>query len=74
MKATGKPVPVVLGWCFIAYAGIAALFVLPGANDSHSPILYVAIFGGLFVAIPAVLGIAIVREHRQRRMGDPGQH
>jgi hypothetical protein len=67
MKVTGKPVPAVLVWCFIAFALISAIVVLPGAKESHGRFLYVCIFGGLFVGIPAVLGIAIVHEHLQNR-------
>jgi hypothetical protein len=68
MKVAGKPVPVVLGWCSIAFALISAIVILPGAEESQGPFLYVCIFGGLFVGIPAVLGIAIVHEHLQNRI------
>jgi hypothetical protein len=68
MKVTGgKPFPLSLGGCFIALAVIGAVFILPGAKESHAPLLYVCIFGGLGVGIPAILGIAIVRENLRNR-------
>jgi hypothetical protein len=68
MKVTGgKPFSMSLGICFIALALIAAVFILPSAKESHAPLLYVGIFGGLGVGIPAILGVAIVRENRRSR-------
>jgi hypothetical protein len=49
-----------LGWFFIAFAMLAAVLILPGAKESASPTLYVVIFGGLFVGIFAVLGVALL--------------
>ena len=54
-----------LGWFFICFAVLAAVLILPGAKESASPTLYVLIFGGLFVGIFAVLGIAILTGHVQ---------
>ena len=67
MKVTGKPVPTSVGVFFIGLALLAAAFVLSGAKEAHSPILYVCIFGGLFAGVPGVLGIGIVVENRRRR-------
>jgi len=55
-----------VGVFFVAIALVDAIFILPGARESQSPILYVCIFGGLFVAIPATLGIAVVTQNRKR--------
>ncbi len=67
MRVTGKPVRRSVGLCFIALALIAAVLVLQGAKESHASLLYVCIFGGLFVGIPAVLGIGVVLENRRKR-------
>ena len=67
MKVTGKPVRTSVGLFFIAFAVIAAIFVLPGAKGARSPFLYICIAGGLFVGIPAALGIAVVLENRGKR-------
>jgi len=67
MKITGKPVPTSVGIFFIAFALLAAAFIFPGAKG-ESPILYIFIFGGLFVGIPAALGIGVVVENRRKRI------
>jgi len=67
MKVTGKPVPTSVGLFFIGLALIAAGFIFPGAKGAQSPILYICIFGGLFVGIPAALGIGVVVENRRKR-------
>jgi len=67
MKVTGKPVAVGVGWFFIGFALISALLILPSAKQSQSPVLYVFLIGGLFVGIPAVLGIAVVCEYLHNR-------
>ena len=67
MRITGKPVPTSVGGFFIAFAIIAALLVFPGAKGSQSPLLYICIFGGLFVGIPAALGIGVVLENLRKR-------
>jgi hypothetical protein len=67
MKVTGKPIRPSVGVFFIGFALISAILILRGANGSEAPLLYVCIFGGLFVGIPAVLGIAIVYEHMRNR-------
>jgi hypothetical protein len=43
------------------------VLILPGATGSQSPVLYRCIFGGLFVGIPAVLGIGVVLENLRKR-------
>jgi hypothetical protein len=67
MKVTGKPVATSVGVFFIAFALIAAALVLPGAKWSQAPFLYLCIFGGVFIGIPAVLGIGIVLENLRNR-------
>jgi hypothetical protein len=67
MKVTGKPVKPSVGMCFIGFAVINAILILRGMKGAASPILYICIFGGLFVGIPAVLGTAIVHEHLHDR-------
>jgi len=67
MKVTGKRVPTSVGVFFIAFALVAAALLLPGAKSAQSPVLYVCIFGGLFVGIPAVLGIGVVLENRRKQ-------
>ena len=67
MKVTGKPIPTSVGISFIAFALLAAALVLPGAKGAQSPILYVCIIGGLFIGIPAALGIGVVLENRRKR-------
>lgn len=67
MKVTGKPVPTSVGIFFIGFALLAGALILPGAKGAQSPILYVCIFGGLFVVVPAALGIGVVLENRRKR-------
>jgi hypothetical protein len=67
MKVTGKPVPTSVGFFFIAFAVVAAVAVLSGAKSAQSPFLFVCIFGGLFVGVPAALGIGLVLENRRKR-------
>jgi len=67
MKVTGKPVPTSVGIFFIGFALLAAAFIFPGAKGAQSPIL-ISIFGGLFVGIPAALGIGVVVENRRKRI------
>jgi hypothetical protein len=63
MKLFEKPANVQVGVFFIGFAALAGIFVLPGAGETTAPILYICVFGGLFVGIPAVLGGAIIAEH-----------
>jgi hypothetical protein len=68
MKVTRKPVfPTSVGIFFIGFALLAAAFIFPGAKGAQSPVLYVFIFGGLLVGVPAALGIGVVVENRRKR-------
>jgi hypothetical protein len=67
MKVGGKPVATSVGVWFIGFALLGAVLLLPGASKSESPLLFVSIVGGLFVVIPAALGIGIVLENRSNR-------
>ncbi len=70
MKVSGKPVATRVGVFFIAFAVICAVRLIPSAKESQSPSLYLCIFGGLFVGVPATLGIAVVRENLRDRRRD----
>ena len=67
MKVGGKPVATGVGVFFIAFGVLCAVLLIRGASESHSPFLYVCIFGGLFVGIPAILGIAVVYENLRKK-------
>ena len=67
MKVTGKPVRPSVGVFFIGFALINAMLMLRSVKEAASPIFYICIFGGLFVGIPAVLGIATVHEYLHDR-------
>jgi hypothetical protein len=67
MKVGGKPVPTGVGVFFIAFGVLCAVLLPPRATESHSPFLYVCIFGGLFVGVPAILGVAVVRENLRNK-------
>jgi len=75
MKVTGgKPFRMDLGIWFLAIAALCAVFVLPGARNARSPILFLFIFGGLSVGIPATLGVAIIRENIRSRHRNKKQY
>jgi hypothetical protein len=57
----------VVGLFFIGLAVLAAILILLGARGAQSPFPYFCTFGGLFVGIPAALGIAVVLENRRNR-------
>ena len=67
MRVTGKPVATSVGVFFIAFAVICAVLLMPGAKESQSPLLYVCTLGGLFVGVPAILGIAVVHENLYKK-------
>jgi hypothetical protein len=67
MKVTGKPVPTSIGIWFIVFALVDAVAIVSGAKGTQSPLLFICIFGGLFVGIPAALGIGVVLENREKR-------
>ena len=48
-----------VGVFFVAFAITGAILLLPGATKSSSSVLYVLIFGGLFVGVPATLGLGV---------------
>ena len=74
MQVTGKPVGTSVGVFFIAFAVLCAVLLMPGAKESQSPLLYVCIFGGLFVGVPAILGIAVIHENLHKKGRAVGQH
>jgi hypothetical protein len=49
-----------VGVFFVAFAIIGAILLLPGATQSSSAVLYILIFGGLFVGVPATLGLRVI--------------
>jgi hypothetical protein len=55
------------GIFFAAFAILMGFLLLPGAKEARSPFLYVIIFGGIFVAMPAVIGIALISGRLGRR-------
>lgn len=67
MKVTGKPVRTSVGVGFLTIALFAAIVLLPNAHESQSPVLYVLLLGGLFVGVPAALGIEIIIENARGR-------
>jgi hypothetical protein len=67
MQITGKPVSVGVGVFFIVFGVAGAAAMLWGAKSAASPFLFVCIFGGLFMLLPAVLGIAVVYEHLHKQ-------
>jgi hypothetical protein len=67
VKVGGKPVATGVGVFFIAFGALCAVLLMRGARESHSPFLYVCIFGGLFVGVPAILGIAVVHENLRKK-------
>jgi hypothetical protein len=56
-----------VGVFFIVLAIVNAVCILPGAGKSQAPVLYVCLFGGLFVGVFGVLGIGIIIDQLQRR-------
>ncbi len=49
------------------FAVLGAVLLMPGAKESQSPLLYVCILRGLFVGVPAILGIAVVHENLRKK-------
>jgi hypothetical protein len=56
-----------VGVFFIVFAVLAAFTTLPSANEAKSPILYVVIVGGIFIAPPAAVGIGLLTGRLGRR-------
>lgn len=72
MKVSEKPVRTSVGVFFVAFALVNAILLLPDAHKSQSPVLYLFVLGGLFVGVPAALGIGIIIEKlrvRKRKLG-----
>jgi hypothetical protein len=67
VKLGGKPVATGVGVFFIAFGVLCAVLLIQGARESHSPFLYVCIFGSLFLGVPAILGIAVVHENLRKK-------
>jgi hypothetical protein len=49
-----------VGVCFVAFAITSAVLLLPGATKSSSAVLYILIFCGIFVEVPATLGLGVI--------------
>ena len=56
-----------VGVGFVAISLVTAFLILSSARDSASPLLYVCIFGGLFSAVPGILGVGIILDQLQHR-------
>jgi hypothetical protein len=63
MKIGGKYAATSFGVSFIAFAIVSSIIIVSSASEAQSPFLYLCIFGGLFAGVPAILGVALVREH-----------
>ena len=65
-----RPVKLQVGVFSLGYALLAAILALPGAQDAASPVLYVLIIGGIFVCVPATVGVGLVSSYlRDRKKG-----
>ena len=62
-----------VGVFFVAFAITGAILLLPGATKSSSSVLYVLIFGGLFVEVPATLGIGVILAQLKLRKNQYGR-
>jgi hypothetical protein len=62
-----EPGKLSLGAFFVGFAALTAILLLPGARQSASVVLYVLVLGGLFVGVPAALGIGIIIQQLQLR-------
>jgi hypothetical protein len=49
-----------VGVFFVAFAVTGAILLLPDAAKSSSGVLYILTFGGLFVGVPATLGLGVI--------------
>ena len=58
-QPTGKQVKR-RGILFVALAALMGIVVLPHAKEARSPILYVIVIGSIFVALPALVGVALI--------------
>ncbi len=62
-----------VGVFFVAFAITGAILLLPGATKSSSSVLYVLIFGGLFVGVPATLGLGVILAQLKLRKNQYGR-
>lgn len=62
-----------VGVFFVAFAITGAILLLPGATKSSSAALYILIFGGLFVGVPATLGLGVILAQLKLRKNQYGR-
>jgi hypothetical protein len=55
------------GIFLVAFAVLAAAIFLPDVRKAPSPLLYIVVIGGIFVALPAAIGIAVISGRLGRR-------
>jgi len=58
---------------FVAFAITGAIPLMPGAAKSSSAVLYILIFGGLFVGVPATLDLAVILAQLKLRTNQHGR-
>ena len=63
MKIEWKSSRVQVGVLGILFSIVCAVLVLPGAKHAQSPVLYLLIFGGLFVGVPLAMAIGCLTGH-----------
>jgi hypothetical protein len=63
MRVDLKSRRVQVGISGIVFAIVCAALVLPGAKNAQSPVLYVVLFGGLFVGLPLAMAIGCLTGH-----------
>jgi len=62
-----------VGVFFVAFAITAAILLLSGPAKSSSAVLYILIFGGLFVGVPATLGLGVILAQLKLRKNQHGR-
>jgi hypothetical protein len=62
-----------VGLFFVVFAITGAILLLPGAAQSSSAVLYIIIFGGLFVGVPATLGLGVILAQLKLRKNQHGR-
>jgi hypothetical protein len=62
-----------VGVFFAAFAILGAILILPGTTKSSSAILYILVFGGLFVGVPATLGLGVILAQLKLRKNHYGR-
>lgn len=53
-----------VGLYFMAFSVIAAVAIVLGAKQTHAPLAFIFLFGGIFSIVPGALGIGIFVNHR----------